>query len=136
RLCIGCVGMKSGCDRRVRKSFAGGDEQWLAFSARLLKTQLTQDLLNVARRKAGPLGQLELGFNVVRVVQQYASCLIAVTPGTPCFLQIVFQRAGNLSMHNQPYIRLVDTHTEGIGSNRSEERRVGKGYRRWECPES
>ena len=38
----------------------------------------------------------------------------AISTGSPCLLIVVLERPGKLIVNNDPYIRPVDTHTEGV----------------------
>ena len=60
-------------------------------------------------------GHAELGLDVEFVEQQHAARRLAVAAGTPGFLQVVFQRTGDVGMHDQPDVGLVHAHAEGVG---------------------
>ena len=69
----------------------------------------------VAMRQARACRQGELGFHVLLVVQQHAACSGTVPPGASRLLEIVLEGAGDIGVHHEANIGLVDTHPEGVG---------------------
>ena len=57
----------------------------------------------------------ELALHVLRRVEQHAASRLPVTSGPPSLLEVVLQRSGNVGVDNQPHVRLVDPHAEGVG---------------------
>ena len=49
------------------------------------------------------------------VVEQHGVCLLPVASGAACFLEIGLEAVGAVDVDHQPHVRLVDTHTEGVG---------------------
>ena len=63
----------------------------------------------------GPCRKLELTLDIVSSEKKHTIGVIPIATGAPCLLKIVLKRAGNIAVHNQPDIRLVDPHPERIG---------------------
>ena len=57
----------------------------------------------------------ELALRVFGLVQQHATRRFAVTPGATGLLEIVLQRPRDVAVNDQPHVRLVYPHAEGIG---------------------
>ena len=57
----------------------------------------------------------ELTLHVVRRVQHHAACRFAVPAGASGLLKIVLQRTRDVGVDDQPHVRLVYPHAEGVG---------------------
>ena len=57
----------------------------------------------------------ELTLHVVRRVQHHAACRFAVPAGAAGLLKIILQRARDVGVDDQPHVRLVYPHAEGVG---------------------
>ena len=93
----------------------GGDDGLVAVLLALNLAQGAQHALDVAPRQAGVGRHAVLAFDVVGGVEQHATRRRPVAPGPTGFLQVVFQRTGNVGMDHQSHVGLVDTHAEGVG---------------------
>jgi len=67
-----------------------------------------------------------LAFHIVSGVEQDTARLLAVASSPAGLLQVVFQRARNVRMHDQADIGLVDAHAEGIGRGDHAQRAANK----------
>ncbi len=56
-----------------------------------------------------------LAFDVIGNVEQHAMRRRPVASGPPGFLQVVFQRTGDVGMDDKTDIGFVDSHAEGVG---------------------
>ena len=56
-----------------------------------------------------------LAFDVVGGVEQHATRRRPVAPGPAGFLQVVFQRTGDVGVDDQAHVGFVDAHAEGVG---------------------
>ena len=70
------------------------------------------DLLLVETR---PRRKRKLLFDIVVAVEQDAAGGLAVPPGPPGFLDVVFQRTRDVGVDDQTDVGLVDSHAEGVG---------------------
>ena len=65
--------------------------------------------------QTGTGGQAELVLDVIGGEKQDTMGILPVPPGPPGFLQIVFQRTGNVGMNDKTDIGLVYPHAKRIG---------------------
>ena len=93
----------------------GGDDGLVAVFLALNLAQGAQYALDVAPRQARVGRHAVLTLDIVGGVEQHATRRRPVAPGPTGFLQVVFQRTGNVGMDHQSHVGLVDTHAEGVG---------------------
>ena len=74
-----------------------------------------QDPLHVLRAQPRGRGEAELRLDVVVGRQQHRRRRLAVAPGAADLLHVGLQRAGDLEVHDQPDVGLVDAHAERVG---------------------
>ena len=77
--------------------------------------QRSQDAMDFAPGEPRARRHPELALHVVLRVEQHAARRLAVASGAARLLEIVFQRSGDVGMDDQPHVRLVDPHAEGVG---------------------
>lgn len=93
----------------------GGDDGLIAVFLALNLAQGAQHALDVAPRQAGVGRHTVLALDVVGGVEQYATRRRPVAAGSTGFLQVVFQRAGDVGVDDQANVGFVDAHAEGVG---------------------
>ena len=57
----------------------------------------------------------ELSLHIVRRIEEHATRRVAITPGAARLLKIILQRTRYVGVDDQPHVRLVDPHAEGVG---------------------
>ena len=73
--------------------------------------------MDLAPREPGTGRQAELPLHIVGGVEQYATGLIAVSSSATRFLKVVLEGARDGRVDDQPHVRLVDAHAEGVGGD-------------------
>lgn len=118
---IAIIRFKRGVYRLILKNLACCDYQLATFATSCLKAQFPQNLLKILQAELGFFSQAKLRFDILRVIQQDTFRLVLITTGTACLLQIIFKRSGNIGMHHQPDVGLINPHTKSIGSHNHSE---------------
>ena len=114
---IPLVSLKAGLHPVVLQDLARGDDELTALAPVRFKAQLGQNLLNVLLAQTRAFAQAELGFDVMRGIQQHAARVVLVASSATGLLQVVFQGAGNVGVYDQAHVLLVHAHAEGVGGD-------------------
>ena len=100
------------------KNFAGRGDDFPA--AALLAVQLAdgaQDGLDFALRQPAMGREAELPLHIIRRIQEDTAGGLLIATGAAGLLHVVFQRARNVGVQDQPHVGLVDAHAEGVGGD-------------------
>lgn len=73
------------------------------------------DLTDVVLVREGISDALQQFALVGMIVEQHGVGLNPITTGTTCLLKIGLDAVRTVNMYHHTYIRLVDTHTKGVG---------------------
>src|SRR5690606_26183452 len=93
------------------------DDDLVAAKALRTPTDALQQPGEVARVQLRSRGETELRLDVLLVEEQHAFRRRAVAPGAAGLLQIVLERAGNVGVHDDANVGLVDAHAERVGGH-------------------
>ena len=89
----------------------------VAAAAIIEPAKRAQDRLDIAPFQPRARGERELLFGILGLEQQQAVRECAVPARPPGFLEVAFERARDLGMHDRADVGLVDAHAERVGGD-------------------